>query len=97
MLMIMDLSYIIATCDKVSSLTRGILYMLFLGIYVLCMKCIAEIEENMMFVIGVICIGISIICCVLSVLLSQQMILFSLLMLSVGMINLIGRIIIKYI
>lgn len=93
--MIMDLSYIIATCNKVDSLTRGILYMLFLGIYVLCMKCIAEIEENMVFVIGAICIGISIICCVLSVLLSQQIILFSLLMLSVGMINLIGGVIIK--
>ena len=95
MLMITDLSYIIATCDKVSNLIQGILYMLFLGIYVLCMKCIAEIEENIVFVTGVICIGISIICCVLGVLLSQQMILFSLLMLSVGTINLIGGIIIK--
>ena len=51
--------------------------------------------ENMVFWIGVTCIGVSAVCLILGMLFSQQVILFSLLMLFVGITNLISGIIIK--
>lgn len=51
----------------------------------------------MMFWTGATCIGISAVCLILGMLFSQQMILFSSLMLSVGMVNLICGTMIEYI
>nr|DAP86167.1 MAG TPA: hypothetical protein [Caudoviricetes sp.] len=91
----MGMSYIIVISDNDSSIIFGVLFVIFLDIYILCIKNI--ITENMMFWIGVTCIGVSAVCLILGMLFSQQIILFGLLMLFAGITNNIGGIIVKYI
>lgn len=95
MLSTMGMSYIFVTSDNDSNIIFEVLFIILLGAYIFCIK--NTIKTNMMFWTGVTCIGISTVCLILGMLFSQQMILFSSLMLSVGMVNLIGGILIEYI
>lgn len=91
----MGMSHAIVTSDNDSNIIFEVLFIILLGAYIFCIK--NTIKKNMMFWTGVTCIGISAICLILGMLFSQQIILFSLLMLSVGMVNLIGGTLIEYI
>ena len=95
MLSAMGMSYIAVTGDNDSNIIFGVLFTISLGTYIFCIK--NTITENMIFWIGVTCIGVGVACLILGMLFSQQMILFSSLMLSVGMVNLICGTLIEYI
>lgn len=95
MLSTIGMSHTIVIDNNDSNIIFGVLFTISLGIYIFCIK--NTMTENMIFWIGVTCIGVSAICLILGMLFSQQMILFGLLMLFVGITNLISGIIVKYI
>ncbi len=91
----MGMSYIVTMCDKNSSVIFGILFAICLCVYVLCIKNMHI--ENALFWISMTCIGMGTILLTLGILLTQQLILFSVPIFFAGMINLIGGVIIEYI
>lgn len=90
-LTVIGMSYIVITCNKDSNIIFGILL---LSLYCLCLK---NIKSNGVFWIGVTCISMGTIFLILGILLTQQLILFSVPILVAGMINLIGGVIIEHI
>lgn len=93
-LTVIGMSYIVITCNKDSNIIFGILFMLLLSLYCLCLK---SIKSNGVFWIGVTCVGMGTIFLTLGILLIQQLILFSVPIFFAGIINLIGGVVIKHI
>lgn len=95
MLSIMGMSYIVVTNDNDSNIISGVLFTISLGTYIFCIKNMHI--ENALFWISATCVGMGTILLTLGILLTQQLILFSVPIFFAGMINLIGGVVIEYI
>lgn len=94
-LTIVGMLYIVTMCDKNSNMIFGILFAICICAYALCAKNIST--ENALFWIGITCISIGMVCLILGILLSQQIIIFSLPILFASILDMIGGIIIEHI